>query len=48
MSFEQWKEQISNFERIDVRHLQGNFFSGLQKTCCWFGQRLWVNNYTNF
>ncbi|WP_199872986.1 DUF2249 domain-containing protein [Inediibacterium massiliense] len=31
MSFEQWKEQISNFERIDVRHLQGNFFPGLQK-----------------
>ncbi|WMI82640.1 hypothetical protein [Anaerotignum sp. MB30-C6] len=31
MSFEQWKEHISNFERIDVRHLQGNFFPGLQK-----------------
>lgn len=31
MSFEQWKEQILNFERIDVRHLQGNFFPGLQK-----------------
>lgn len=31
MGFEQWKDQISNFECIDVRHLQGNFFHGLQK-----------------
>jgi hypothetical protein len=31
MGNEQWKKDISNFERIDVRQLQGNFFPGLQK-----------------
>ncbi len=31
MGYEQWRGQISNFECIDVRHLQGNFFTGLQK-----------------
>ncbi|MGI6176612.1 MAG: DUF2249 domain-containing protein [Christensenellales bacterium] len=31
MSYENWKEKISEFKTIDVRHLQGNFFPGLQK-----------------
>lgn len=31
MGYEHWKDQTSNFDRIDVRHLQGNFFPGLQK-----------------
>lgn len=31
MSYEAWKEKVSAFKTIDVRHLQGNFFPGLQK-----------------
>ena len=31
MSFENWKGKISEFKTIDVRHLQGNFFPGLQR-----------------
>lgn len=31
MSFENWKEKISEFKTIDVRNLQGNFFPGLQR-----------------
>ncbi len=31
MSYEMWREKISEFKTIDVRHLQGNFFPGLQK-----------------
>lgn len=31
MSYEQWKDKISGFKTIDVRHLQGNFFPGLQQ-----------------
>lgn len=31
MSYESWKEKSSEFKTIDVRHLQGNFFPGLQK-----------------
>ncbi|WMI80557.1 hypothetical protein [Anaerotignum sp. MB30-C6] len=38
MSYEQWKDEISNFECIDVRHLQGNFFHGLQKRAADLGK----------
>lgn len=38
MGFEQWKEHISDFEPIDVRHLQGNFFPGLQKRAAGLGR----------
>ncbi len=31
MSFDKWKEKISDFKTIDVRHIHGNFFPGLQK-----------------
>ena len=31
MGYELWKEKISQFKAIDVRHLQGNFFPSLQK-----------------
>ena len=31
MSYENWKDKVSGFKKIDVRHLQGNFFPGLQK-----------------
>ncbi|MFA5527531.1 MAG: DUF2249 domain-containing protein [Peptostreptococcales bacterium] len=31
MSYENWKDKVSEFKTIDVRHLQGNFFLGLQK-----------------
>ena len=31
MSYEAWKDKTSEFKTIDVRHLQGNFFPGLQK-----------------
>ncbi|MGC4019289.1 MAG: DUF2249 domain-containing protein [Muricomes sp.] len=31
MSYENWRDKVSDFKTIDVRHLQGNFFAGLQK-----------------
>ncbi|MEL7625060.1 MAG: DUF2249 domain-containing protein [Clostridiales bacterium] len=31
MGYELWKEKTPEFKTIDVRHLQGNFFPGLQK-----------------
>jgi uncharacterized protein (DUF2249 family) len=31
MGYENWKQKISEFKTVDVRHLQGNFFPGLQK-----------------
>lgn len=31
MSYEAWKEKTKEFKTVDVRHLQGNFFPGLQK-----------------
>lgn len=31
MSYEDWKAKISGFKKMDVRHLQGNFFPGLQR-----------------
>lgn len=31
MSFEDWKDKISEFKTVDVRQLQGNFFPGLLK-----------------
>ena len=31
MSYDNWKDRISGFKTIDVRHLQGNFFPGLMK-----------------
>lgn len=31
MSYENWKDKTSVFEKIDVRQLQGNFFPGLKK-----------------
>ena len=31
MSFEDWKDKISNFRTIDVRGTVGNFFPGLKK-----------------
>ncbi|MGP1523254.1 MAG: DUF2249 domain-containing protein [Treponema sp.] len=31
MSYENWKDKTADFEKIDVRKLQGNFFPGLKK-----------------
>ena len=31
MSYENWKDQEPNFQVVDVRHLQGNFFPGLKQ-----------------
>lgn len=31
MSYETWKEKVSEFKTIDVRKLRGNFFPGLQR-----------------
>lgn len=31
MSYNDWKDKISGFQKIDVRHIQGNFFPGIQK-----------------
>lgn len=31
MSYEDWKDKTKDFQKIDVRHIQGNFFPGLQK-----------------
>lgn len=31
MSYELWKEKTPGFKTVDVRHLQKNFFPGLQK-----------------
>ena len=31
MSYENWKDQAPNFQVVDVRHLQGNFFPGLKQ-----------------
>lgn len=31
MSYDIWKHKIDNFQTIDVRYLQGNFFEGLKK-----------------
>lgn len=31
MGYEVWKEKTEDFKTIDVRHLQGNFFPGVQK-----------------
>lgn len=31
MSYMNWKDKISKFEKMDVRHIQGNFFPGIRK-----------------
>ena len=31
MSYEQWKDKIGSFRKVDVRHIQGNFFPGLYR-----------------
>lgn len=31
MAFENWQDKMNTFKTIDVRHVQGNFFPGLQK-----------------
>ena len=31
MSYENWKDQAPNFQVVDGRHLQGNFFPGLKQ-----------------
>ncbi|HHX36669.1 MAG TPA: DUF2249 domain-containing protein [Clostridiaceae bacterium] len=31
MSYENWQDKVAEFPKIDVRHIQGNFFPGLQK-----------------
>ncbi|QIB69307.1 DUF2249 domain-containing protein [Aminipila butyrica] len=31
MKYEDWKDKTAEFKKIDVRHLQGNFFLGLRK-----------------
>lgn len=31
MSYDNWKSKTSEFKTVDVRHVQGNFFPGLQK-----------------
>lgn len=28
--YEEWKDKRENFSKIDVRHVQGNFFPGLR------------------
>jgi hypothetical protein len=30
VKYEEWKEKREKFSKIDVRHIQGNFFPGLQ------------------
>ena len=30
MSYEVWKDKTSQFQTIDVQHIQGNFFPGLR------------------
>lgn len=32
MDYNTWKDKTNEFKTIDVRHLQGNFFPGLQRT----------------
>ena len=31
MNSENWKSRKNEFEKVDVRYLQGNFFEGLKK-----------------
>ena len=31
MSYTEWKDKTREFKRIDVRGIQGNFFSGLKR-----------------
>ena len=31
MSSQDWKDKITEFKKIDVRGVQGNFFQGLKK-----------------
>ncbi len=31
MSYEEWKDRIDSFKKVDVRGIQGNFFQGLKK-----------------
>ncbi|MDL2274234.1 DUF2249 domain-containing protein [Oscillospiraceae bacterium OttesenSCG-928-G22] len=31
MSYDVWKSKVPEFKTVDVRHIQGNFFPGLQK-----------------
>lgn len=31
MSYLDWKEKTDGFQKVDVRHLQGNFFPGIRK-----------------
>ncbi len=37
MSYETWKENVSEFKTIDVRKLRGNFFPGLQRQAAALG-----------
>ncbi len=31
MSYNDWKDKVTNFKKVDVRGIQGNFFPGLKK-----------------
>ena len=31
MSYSEWKDKVSEFKKIDVRGVAGNFFPGLKK-----------------
>ena len=31
MSYTDWKDKTSDFKKIDVRGIQGNFFQGIKK-----------------
>lgn len=31
MNYDSWKDKVSEFQTVDVRHSQGNFFPGLKK-----------------
>ena len=31
IKYEEWKDKKKDFFKVDVRHVQGNFFPGLQR-----------------
>ena len=31
MSYAEWKDKVSDFKKVDVRGVAGNFFQGLKK-----------------
>lgn len=44
MSYTDWKDKTSDFKKIDVRGIQGNFFQGIKKHATLFAAYKTIKN----